>query len=236
MCHAALPSGPSVQFPIRSRAIKTVAIIPPDVKVYSLGAGNTRELMDEWSERARRNIVAAVTRQGSASAGLALKEFDPALSPEAKAEFDDIRPLFEAVALSVVAHTYGPTNQFETKMQRFEYSLGPLPALAEASQADALLLVYAVDHISTGGRVALNVLTVLLGAAAGVVIVPAGGRTLAFMALVDQKTGDLLWFDAHGSGGAHDLRDPASVEALVAEAFDDYKKATVGGPPGMAGR
>ena len=38
------------QFEERSRTIKTVALLPPDVKVYRLTAGGVRELMDEWSE------------------------------------------------------------------------------------------------------------------------------------------------------------------------------------------
>ncbi len=226
---ATAPYRADPQFPVRSRAIKTVAMVPPDVKVYSLSAGGTRELMDDWSETGRKNMVASIARQSSTGAGFALKEFDPAGFPQAKAELEDVRPLFEAVTLSAVAHTYGQTSQFETKKERFEYSLGALPALGEASQTDALLFVYAVDHISTGGRVALNVLTVLLGAAARTAIVPAGGATLVFTALVDQKSGDLLWFDVRGSRGAHDLRDPASVESLVAEAFADFKKAAAGG-------
>ena len=233
----AAPYRADPQFPVRSRAIRTVAMVPPDVKVYSLGAGGTRELMDEWSETARKNMIAAIARQSVAGVGFALKEFDPAGSPQAKAELEDVRPLFEAVTLSAVAHTYGQTNQFETKKERFEYSLGPLPALAEASQADALLFVYAMDHISTGGRVALNVLMVILGAAARTAIVPAGGATIVFTALVDQKSGDLLWFDVRGSRGAHDLREPTSVEGLVADAFADYKEAAASGTsPGKDSR
>ncbi len=221
----AAPYRADPQFPVRSRAIKTVAMVPPDVKVYSLGAGGTRELMDDWSATARKNMIASIAKHSATAAGFELKEFDPAGFPQAKAELEDVRPLFEAVTLSAVAHTYGQANQFQTKRGRFEYSLGPLPALGEASQADALLFVYAMDHISTGGRVALSVLTVLLGAAARVAIVPAGGATLVFTALVDQKSGDLLWFDVRGSQGAHDLREPSSVEGLVADAFADYKKA-----------
>ena len=217
------------QFEERSRSIKTVALLPPNVKVYRLTAGGVRELMDEWSEEGRQNVVKAIAKSVGAEGGLILKEFDPGQSPAAKQEFDEARPLFEAVASSVLMHTYRPETTFQTKKERFDYTLGPLEGLAGAAEADALLFLYAFDHISTGGRVALNVFMVLLGAAAGVIIIPAGGQTGIMTALVDPKTGDVLWFNVKGSGGAHNLREAASAESLVADAFEEFKKLAARG-------
>lgn len=217
------------QFEERSRSIKTVALLPPNVKVYRLTAGGVRELMDEWSEEGRQNLVKAIAKHVGNEGRFILKEFDPSQAPAAKQEFEEARPLFEAVASSVVAHTYRPETTFQTKKDRFDYTLGPLEALAGAAEADALLFVYAFDHISTGGRVALNVFLVLLGAAGGVVIIPAGGSTGIMTALVDPKTGDVLWFNVKGSGGAHNLREAASAESLVAAAFEDFKKLAARG-------
>lgn len=217
------------QFEERSRTIKTVALLPPDVKVYRLTAGGVRELMDEWSEEGRQNLVKAIAKRVGDEGGFVLKEFDPGRSPAVKQEFDEVRPLFEAVTSSVWQHTYRPETIFQTKMERFDYALGPLDALAGAAEADALLFVYAWDHISTGGRVALNVFMMLLGAAAGVVIIPAGGHTGIVTALVDPKTGDVLWFNVKGSGGAHNLREAASTESLVADAFEEFKKLAASG-------
>jgi hypothetical protein len=223
------------EFEARARLIKTVALMPPDVKVYRLTAGGVRELMDEWSDKARANLIRSVAGRVGAEARFVLKEFGTDRSPAAEPELQDVRALFEAVVSSVFSHTYRPETTFETKAKRFDYSLGPLPTLAEASGADALLFVYAVDHISTGGRVALNVMTVLLGAAAGVVIIPAGGQTTMVTALVDARTGDLLWFNARGSGGAHDLRDPASAESLAAEVFREFGEIAGAGRRGTGG-
>lgn len=217
------------QFEERSRTITTVALLPPDVKVYRLTAGGVRELMDEWSEEGRQNLVKAIAKRVGDEGPFVLKEFDPSQSPAIKQEFDEVRPLFEAVASSVLTHTYRPETTFQTKKERFEYSLGPLESLAGSAEADALLLVYAFDHISTGGRVALNVFMMLLGAAGGVVIIPAGGQTAIITALVDPRTGDVLWFNVRGSGGAHNLREAASAESLVADAFEEFKKIASSG-------
>lgn len=224
------------QFEDRLRTGLTVALVPPDVKVYQITAGEVREQMDEWSETARTNVLAAMRKRLGSGRVLTVREFDPAKSQAAREEFEDASPLFQAVALSAVLHTYRPETQFKTKMDRFDYSLGPLPALAEASEADALVFVRAVDNISTGGRVARNVALVLIGAAAGVVIIPQGGVTAMSAALVDARTGDILWFNTHASGGGHDLRDPASAETFVAQAFEAFAKTFPTGKPEMEKR
>ncbi len=227
---ATTPYRANPQFEERLRSGLTVALLPPDVKVYQITAGEVREQMDEWTDTARQNVLAAI-RKWIGSGRLTIREFDPAKFQAAREEFEDANPLFQAVALSAVLHTYRPETQFKTKMDRFDYSLGPLPALSEATEADALLFVNARDHISTGGRVARNIALVLLGAAAGVVIIPQGGVTAMAAALVDSRTGDILWFNTHASGGGHDLRDPASAEAFVAQAFEAFAKTFPTGKP-----
>lgn len=229
---AAAPYRAHPRFEERIQPIKTVALLPPDVKVYRLTAGGVTELMDEWSEAARENLISSIAKRIGIEGRFVLKEFDPTQSPAADEEFKDIRPLFEAIASSALTHTYRPETTFETKKGRFEYSLGSLASLAGAAEADALLFVYALDHISTGGRVALNIMMVLVGAAAGVVVIPAGGQTAIVTALVD-RTGDILWFNVRGSAGGHDLREADSAESLVLDAFSDFKTIASPGTPSI---
>ncbi len=40
-----------------------VAVIPPDVKVYQITAGEAHEQMDEWSETVRKNVLAAINER-----------------------------------------------------------------------------------------------------------------------------------------------------------------------------
>ncbi len=217
---ATTPYRANPQFEERLRSGLTVALMPPDVKVYQITAGEVREQMDEWSAIARQNVSAAI-RKWLESGRLTVREFDPAKSQAAREEFEDASPLFQAVALSAVLHTYRPETQFKTKMDRFDYSLGPLPALAEASQADTLLFVRAVDNISTGGRVARNVVLALIGLAT-YSYVPLGGETAMAAALVDARTGDILWFNMLASRGGHDLRNPVSADTFVAGVFEAF--------------
>jgi hypothetical protein len=233
---ATTPHRVAPQFETRLSAIRTVALLPPSVKVYELSAGGTREQMDEWSETARHNVVAAISKQLTARGPLAIKPFEPEPGSPLEEEFRDVRALYEAVSASVITHTYVPETSFPTKQERFEYSLGPLPEFAEAAKTDALLFVYAEDHISSGGRVALNVFTMLIGMAGGVLIIPPGGATRITAALVDAKSGDVLWFNARASQGGHDLRNPASAASLVADTFAALAKDTAPGTGGSPAR
>jgi len=118
--------------------------------------------------------------------------------------------LFEAVA--------GTAGAIHTKSEGFPHalSLGPLPALAEMAGTDGLLFVWASDYVSTAGRKVLTVLTAgPLGAA-----VPPGSPTF-FVALVDSRTGDLLWFSRPTLTNALDLRSVGSAERVVRLAFED---------------
>lgn len=216
-----LPYRAHPAFNERAPEINTVALLPPDVKVYKLTAGGITELIDEWSEKARSNVVSSILKKLPEERAFILQRFDPGGFPDAAQELEEARPLFEAVASSALTHTYQEETKFATKRERFEYSLGPLLSLAEATEADALLFVYARDHVSTGGRIALNVFAVLVGLATGVVVIPGGGPTAIVTALVDARTGDVLWFNVRGSGGAHDLREAASAEELLGQVFDD---------------
>lgn len=223
-CAATTPYRAHPQLEDRLRGGLRVAVMPPDVKVYEISIGEVREQMDEWSAVARQNVLAAINKRLTSGGGLTIRDFDPIVSEAAREEFEDARSLFQAVSLSVALHAYPTPAQFETKIDRFDYTLGPLPTLAQTSEADSLLFVFGVDHISSGGRVARDVATVLIGAAFGVIIVPQGGITTIGAVLVDLRTGDLLWFNKYSTAGVHDLRNPTSAEEFVAKALEGLTK------------
>lgn len=203
----------------KARAIKTVALMPPDVKVYQLSAGNVRELMDEWSERGKRNVADGVAAALAEAGGFAVKEFTPGDDPALREEYEDVRALFAAVAGSIVQHTYLPALAIPDKRDNFRYSLGPLRELARAAGADALLFVSGVDDISTAGRVATQV----IGAVFGVAI--PSGRTRLAGALVEAESGDVLWFNIAVSQGEDNFRKPSDAASLAREVFGGFKPA-----------
>jgi hypothetical protein len=127
------------------------------------------------------------------------------------------------VAQSAALHTYPESGaQFETKTKQFDYSLGSLPRIGQASGADAVLFIDASDQISSGGRVARDVALLVVGAAFGVIAIPQGGLTSVAAALVDPRSGDVLWFNRHAARGVYDLRKLDSAESCVADAFDYF--------------
>jgi len=114
-------------------------------------------------------------------------------------------------------------DKFDEKLTNFDYSLGPeVEKLAKLANADALLFISGLDHISTGGRQALMFLGILLAGATGVYAGPAGGATSLSVALVDPATGAILWYNIAGSQGGHDLRDTESTADLVKQVFKDF--------------
>lgn len=133
-----------------------------------------------------------------------------------RGELEDTQLLFEAVNTSIVGHLYGnPANRFEDKREQFDYSLGKDTARLNLLDSDAFVLVNGLDQISSTGRQALNVTAMLAAAALGVVLIPQPGITAMNVALVDARSGDLLWYVATRSEGGYDLRNPERAAAFV---------------------
>lgn len=223
------------QYKERLSDIRTVALMPPYVKVYQLTVTGRDDLVGEWTETAWRNLAQGMAKQAGPAGRFVLKEFDPASIVATKQEYEDVGPLFEAVALSVLAHVYPGETQFETKRKRFDYSLGPLTSMADAAKADAMLFVHVEAHIPTGGRAALEAAGVLIGLfAAGAGRGLGGPHITPLMkivtALVHPGTGDVLWLDARSYAGRPRV-DGASAECLTGDALEDFRKALAGQDP-----
>lgn len=212
----------------RAQRIHTVALLPPEVKVYQIDAGGVREEIEEWSTRARGNLISALESELRARTGMALKVVAEESLGEKKTRLEDTRALFDAVGMSILLHTYHPNRNyiFEEKLTNFDYSLGS-EVSDLTNEGEAQFLLIANDHVWTGGRQALQAVGILLGigasVATGVVLIPSlGGGTSLSAALVDRSSGDILWFNTTSSGSGQDLRDPGSATAMVQELFKDF--------------
>lgn len=208
----------------RGKVIKTVVVLPPRVEVFQLTAGGIKEKMDEWSAEAKKNVMTAIEGELTGRPGLLIKPLsEDSLPREVESDLEETQALFDAVNASIIFHTYGPPEQlFSDKIKGFDYSLGQEVEGLRILEADALLLVRGVDHISTEGRKALQTGAVLLGALVGVVVVPRGGVAAVSIALVDAHSGSILWYNFKGSAGGHDLRDPTSAASLVKGLLKDF--------------
>jgi hypothetical protein len=228
-CAPTVSSRSNPRFAEQSRQMRTIALLPPRIKVYQIDAGGVREEIEAWSSQARNNIVSAL----EAELRTRMQARVESVSEESLAEdkvWEETRALYKAVSAMILLHTYPnpnvPTYFFEEKLKNFDYSLGSEVSTL-AKQAEGLLLLDAEDHVWTGGRQALQALGVILGVGAGVatgvVIIPQlAGGTAVRAALVDSRSGDILWINAMGSGAGKDLRDPASVTSMISELLKDF--------------
>ena len=208
----------------RGATIKTVLVAPPKVEVFELGAGGMREKMDEWSDKAKKNIEAALQQSLASRPALRARLLpEESLPQEVKSDLEETLLLYEAVDNAIVLHTYGPApERFEEKFRNFDYSLGPETKKLKVDEADALLLIRAVDHVSSQGRIAQQVALVIVAAALGVAVVPQGGTTALSIALVDANSGLILWHQFLRAGGAYDLRDANSARRFIDYALEDF--------------
>ncbi|MBI4524902.1 MAG: hypothetical protein HY695_13955 [Deltaproteobacteria bacterium] len=229
-CVPAVSYRASPGFSEQAQRIRTVALLPSKVKVYQIDAGGVREEMEAWSAQARNNVITALENELRAKLKAAMKNVGEESLAEEKALAEETRALYSAVSAMILLHTYPnpnfPNHFFEEKLKQFDYSLG-VEVNRLAKEAEALLLVDAEDHIWTAGRQALQALGVILGIGAGVgtgvVVIPQlGGGTSLRAALVDSRTGDILWMNAVTSGAGRDLRNPESTTEMASQLFKDF--------------
>jgi hypothetical protein len=217
-CAPAFRAHPDLQ--ARVREMKSVAALPPDVKIYEFSAGGVRDLRDDWCATGKANMEAAV---GASFKDKPFEIKQVKVDKEIEEEIEDISALYRAVSGAIILHTYNENFRFPEKMKRFEYSLGPLGPILDHFGSDGLIFVYGEDEISTGGRKALQAFAVLAGAFTGVMIIPRGGTTAVSVALVD-KTGDILWYNVKAREGSHDLRKAESCTDFIGQVLTDFPK------------
>lgn len=187
----------------RIGAVRTLGLVEPQVDAFELDASGARVPRPDWSELGRANVLAALEAEMRAH-GFEVKAVSAA-EPGAKEELRQVTLLYEAVGAAIVQATY--VNAFPWKLDRFEYTVGDIAALTAAAGVDALVFTYAIANISSGGRVALQV----LGAA-------GSGIDWLIVGIVD-RNGEVLWFGRVHST-ASDVRNPATAAVLVRTATD----------------
>jgi len=206
----------SPQFDQSIAQIKTIAVMPADIEVYSLTAGGMRELIDEWNDIAEQLIKENLKEHLADRFGFTTKFIEEDwLKQNYKDLWNSNRALYNAVAMSALLHTFSMENIFPTKKKNFDYTLGiEVESLANVCQADALLFVYGFDHEATGGRAALAVWNFLLGAALGTVILTPNPSGM-FMGVVDAHTGELIWFKTSNPQSEYSFRNEKHINNLM---------------------
>jgi hypothetical protein len=202
----------------RAKKIKVTAIAPPDVEIYSLSAGGVTELMDDWSDSGKENLKKAVVvtfKEGNSRVKNVSEK-----NKRIKKELEEVQALYRAVRRSIYAHTYpGGMNYFAHKAKDFNYSVGPIDKILKRYKADAMIIIYGYDEISTGGRKALKAASTVLQVFGGPGV--RSGVTAVSLAVVDRK-GTVLWHNYLGNAGGYDLRKYKNVEIIVDRLLAKY--------------
>lgn len=195
---------------------KKVVVLPANIELYEVTAGGVSEEVPEWSAEASRNVLKALSETIKTEKSLSEVNF-PRLPPPKSAVVDEHIALYK-----LVADTAASTD-LDHKVRRFDFSIGPgLAALQRDTGADAAIMVYGRDYISTAGRKAKAVLGNLpiVGAFTGPP--PALGRSWIGIGVIDLRTGDLLWLNSETRGSTSNLRDATDAKDIIRSIFDWY--------------
>jgi len=215
-------------YPVRFADLEAITLIPPMVTISVVSSGDVAMEVQEWTDAAYENAQAAVQTRVEGMG----KRFVPFAGsrgprPDLRVDGGDVNSrveltpageswlLFESAREAILRHTYDPTQVFPDQMKRFDYALGEeARTMLAGTPADAFLLMIARDSVPTADRAAL----VGVGAAAALYTGSYGGPGTTpaelTVALVESRTGEILWFN-HVSMPLTDLRDPASSAKLV---------------------
>ncbi|WP_282604822.1 hypothetical protein [Pelagibius sp. Alg239-R121] len=192
-----------------------VLMMKADVEISVLTAAGLEEPNAEWTEQAKSHLDGSLSEVlGGKSVTMIPYEPVGGVGPESLNEAQILK-LHEAVGASVLLHKYVPGLALPTKQNRFDWTMGEAIAPLRAKyDADYVMFLFLRDSFSSAGRVAANVVFVLLGAGAH------GGQQVGYASLVDMKTGNVVWFNfLHSTTG--DLRKEEGSRLAIRNLLDE---------------
>lgn len=189
-----------------SQTQKKVVVVQPDVELGELTTGGMVEPRADWTQAARGFMRANIDRFMSAKA-VTVVPVEDVTDPH---EFQLVK-LQNAVGAAVIIHKVAGVD-LPNKKSAIDWTLGPgANALRDHYGADYAMFFYVRDSYTSAGRVLL-----MLGAAAlGIGI--QGGNQVAFVSLVDLRTGNIVWFNflVDPSGDLRNDKDTATFVKTI---------------------
>lgn len=202
-----------------------VIVMQPDISVGVLTAGGTVEPREDWTNQARENVLKALTAQQVKRGGditIASTREEAGGDP---AQVADLIRLHTAVGQAIKLHKYSVFT-LPTKQNKFDWTLGESSvAYGHSTHYDYALFFHAEDSFSSGGRVALQAVS-MIGCAFGLCVMPTGGLQQAFVSLVDLKSGQVVWFNTLADT-AGDIRTPEGAQKMVDSLLDRMEPGKV---------
>lgn len=204
----------------------SIVLVEPDIELSLVTAGGLQEPRKDWSDAARRYYPAAVGRLIAARKGSRTPDFDIPDALEPTSRLGQVLRLNQVVALSIAQYS-SPGSVLATKKDPktgkplLDWSLGPgVAEIRQATGADYALFTYVRDSYASGGRSALRAFTLVAGLAMGSYIDIGGGMQVGVAALVDLRTGQVVWHNVMVKQSG-DLRSAEGADLVV----DDLLKS-----------
>lgn len=207
-------------FVLPANSGKTILVFRPAVSVGAQSTGGMFEPNADWTEKARRNIDAALSARQAALGNKVV------VAPESYGEdarrVQEYSNLFAAVSQAVIQYQFFEGNRLPTKKRDnkagvFDWSLGEgVRNLPGAKDADYALFIFNKDAYGSTGRKLLQVAAMLVPRVA-----IKSGEHAGYAGLVDLKTGDLLWLNADAAMGG-DVREPEGAQKRVGQLLEEF--------------
>ena len=197
-----------------------VLIMPPDIELGQINTAGLYAPKADWTYDAQRHVLGALTQalRDRGHAG-AVYGGDPQTVAPIEREHAQTVKLFEAVRQTVLQykHFAGTGGGLPTKKDQFDWTLGPegVASLRASHDAGYALFTLFRDRSPTGSRVAMEIAMAVLFGAYG-----STDNQLAFAALVDLRSGDLLWTNLMTQTFG-DLRTQADADGAVQTLLGD---------------
>jgi hypothetical protein len=209
--------------PSRAKSLNSIVLLPPEVKIYEVDAAGNLERKDDWAEKGKENIQRGIFTAIQKKYKLQIKNLVSDSTDEAqKKNLSDILALYGAVNNSIVRHAYAASiDYFKNKKENFDYTLDT-NITHLSPDADAFLIIYGKDYIASSGRTAAQVGSVILGALIGIQVTPNSLPTIVGSALIDAKTGEVLWHSLASEQGSYNLRDLSEDSSLFKKMLSGF--------------
>ena len=209
--------------PVATGEVRRVVVLQPEFRVFVQSAGGTREIEPGWTEQAQNALALAVERHLRHDPRFAVAApVEPATAEEATLLREHVE-LFKVIASnSSMMIRFGGKAWQEKKLQ-YDYTLGDGLALyGDRSNADYAFMIGGAQVKQTGGSVFMQ-----LALAGTLGVVMPGGGTYLMLALVDMRTGDIVWFNSLEGGEVFgmtgsDLRKEGTADEIVGRLFDPF--------------
>lgn len=189
-----------------SDSAKRVVLVTPDIELSELTAGGAEAPRADWTQKAVSLSTDAI-RARLAAQGVGVVMADTAADPRE----NQLVKLGSAVGDAILIHLYYSPIKLPQKGDALDWTLGPgVKILRERYKGDYALLLHVRDTYSSTGRQAL------MGVAAFLLVPVPGGLQSGFAALVDLRTGKIVWFNRLLSVDG-DMRNPDDARDTVGE-------------------